>query len=344
MSLSDSTAASPTFTVPAVTASETLKFEVTVGTRTEMRDVFVLVHPGYGTALGQTIFADHTDEQQWACDVDPGETNTVVSDSGAFRTISGNGIPGHMVGTFPNNENPNAISSLNINQQVTTSPSVTSTATEMSVFGILLNGMLLERDTAEVYGGSGGGTWNYEAITPGTAQGNSLGDDTNRAVRNGWLGTDCNNSHVQPSGLYHAHGLPEAFIQQLMGDTPTDMVLAGYAADGFPIYLRYGYNDPSDTGSGLKVIEHSWELRSGTRPSGPGGAYDGTFRQDWEYVESSGDTDECGGRTGPTPEYPGGTYHYFLTDDYPYIPRCVFGTPDSGFRQLGQGGGGGGGG
>ena len=38
----------------------------------------------------------------------------------------------------------------------------------------------------------------------------------------------------------------------------------------------------------------------------PGGAYDGIFVEDFEYVPGSGDLDECGGRTGVTPEFPGG--------------------------------------
>ena len=30
-----------------------------------------------------------------------------------------------------------------------------------------------------------------------------------------WLGTDCNNAHVQPTGAYHYHGLPEGLINRL---------------------------------------------------------------------------------------------------------------------------------
>jgi hypothetical protein len=60
--------------------------------------------------------------------------------------------------------------------------------------------------------------------------------------------------------------------------------------------------------------------------------YDGTFREDWEYVADSGDLDQCNGLEGVTPEYPEGTYHYYITDNYPYIPRCVMGTPDASFR------------
>ena len=44
------------------------------------------------------------------------------------------------------------------------------------------------------------------------------------------------------------------------------MMLAGYAADGFPVYM------PTDTGKGYRA---SYRVKQGTRPSGPGGAYDG---------------------------------------------------------------------
>ena len=202
-------------------------------------------------------------------------------------------------------------------------PERTDTATEMATFGVTLEGIKLERDTAERFG-----NWSYEAITPGLAQRQTDGAQFQ------WLGTDCNNAHVQPTGVYHYHGLPEGLINRL-GEGPdgaADMIAGGFAADGFPFYLRYGYRDPNDPQSGLVAVRGSWMLRPGTRPSAPGGPYDGTFREDWEYVEGSGDLDECNGRFGVTPEYPAGTYHYYLTDDYPYIPRCVFGTPDGTFR------------
>ena len=140
-----------------------------------------------------------------------------------------------------------------------------------------------------------------------------------------------NTAHVQPTGAYHYHGIPESLINRL-GEGPdgaADMIAGGFAADGFPFYLRYGYRDPNDPQSGLVAVRGSWMLRPGTRPGGP---YDGTFREDWQYVEGSGDLDECNGRFGVTPEHPAGTYHYYITDDYPYIPRCVFGTPDGSFR------------
>ena len=86
------------------------------------------------------------------------------------------------------------------------------------------------------------------------------------------------------------------------------MKLDGYAADGFPIYARFGYSDPNNPASDLKELRPSYRIKKGMRPSGlgpkgPGGAYDGTFVEDYEYVAESGDLDQCNGRVGVTPEY-----------------------------------------
>jgi hypothetical protein len=79
-------------------------------------------------------------------------------------------------------------------------------------------------------------------------------------------------------------------------------------------------------------LRSSYRLREGKRASGPGGKFDGTFVEDFEFVAAAGDLDECNGRHGPTPEFPGGTYYYVLTDEFPYIPRHYRGTPHASFR------------
>jgi hypothetical protein len=53
------------------------------------------------------------------------------------------------------------------------------------------------------------------------------------------------------------NGMPEGFIS-LRGGGPTKMTLVGWAADGFPIYARYGYSTASDASSALKVIAGSY--------------------------------------------------------------------------------------
>ena len=142
------------------------------------------------------------------------------------------------------------------------------------------------------------------------------------------FGADENNAHVQPGGTYHYHGMPEGLIKTLNTTTDsTAMTLIGWAADGFPIYARYGHTDATDATSATKVMKGSYQLQTtpdANRPSTDVYAM-GTFQQDYEYVAGSGDLDECNGLTGVTPEFPDGTYHYYATDSYPYLQRCVKG-------------------
>jgi hypothetical protein len=122
--------------------------------------------------------------------------------------------------------------------------------------------------------------------------------------------------------------MPEYYITRLGKGTST-MTLVGFAIDGFPIYARYGYNTATDAKSGVRKMNSSYRMKTtpdSGRPS-TGTVPMGTFTQDYEYVAGLGDLDECNGRFGVTPEFPNGIYHYYITDGYPYIQRCVKGTP-----------------
>ena len=99
--------------------------------------------------------------------------------------------------------------------------------------------------------------------------------------------------------------MPELLLDLLGQDQ--SITLVGWAADGFPVYARYGYKEASDSTSGIKIIETSWKLKSSPdagRPStltqlvgGPGQGTTapnipiamGAFTQDFEYIEGSGD-------------------------------------------------------
>lgn len=288
-----------------------------------------------------TRLADLSGYDNWVCDndtiLDPDTAAVlepvvaVVENAGALqRSISGNSIPDHRVGDFPNVGNPNAIDEYAVDYGIVMrveaeEPDRTS-PNDAQLVAISLGGILLDPFTAEVYDNDRSSGWNYEALTIGAASNADL------AGAIGYLGADCNNAHVQPTGKYHYHGMPEELVSNLLGASGASlndpaMIMIGYAADGYPVYARYGYVDPMDPASGVAVMRGSYELRPGTRPSGPGGSYDGTFVQDWEYVADSGDLDACNGRYGVTPEHPNGIYHYFVTDDYPFIQRCVWGEP-----------------
>ncbi|MEK9722796.1 MAG: YHYH protein, partial [Rhodospirillaceae bacterium] len=79
--------------------------------------------------------------------------------------------------------------------------------------------------------------------------------------------------------------------------------------DGFPIYGPYGYRDANNPAGGMTELRTSHRVKQGTRPSGLGGRYDGTYVQDYEFAAGLGDLDMCNGRDGVTPEYPEGRYY-----------------------------------
>ena len=94
----------------------------------------------------------------------------------------------------------------------------------------------------------------------------------------------------------------------------------------------------NDVGSAAVEMRPSYRIigsGSQARPNGaPPGNHDGTFVQDWEYVQGLGDLDECNGRTGQVTVRgtTSVTYHYFVTHAFPYIPRCFKNTPDPSFE------------
>lgn len=257
----------------------------------------------------------------------PAANRVSITMQGDTRVIRSNDIPKHLVGAFPNRGNPHAISEQSAEVRLPAKP--TANAQPLMLhdpsrrgppmpFGVGVNGVLFDPGTAEFWMGDREAGWNYEALGGAVA-----------------LGLDANHAHVQPGGLYHYHGLPTGLLAELgFAEITTDArghsPLIGWAADGFPIYCLFGYRDADDDASAVTPLTSSYRLKPGTRPSGrlgPGGRYDGTFVQDYEYREGEGDLDACNGRFCVTPEFPGGTYAYFLTEDWPVIPRGFRGTP-----------------
>lgn len=141
------------------------------------------------------------------------------------------------------------------------------------------------------------------------------------------FGTDAHNAHTQPDGTYHYHGNPKALFNDT--DSSKASPVIGFAADGFPIYGSY-FKDSTGI---IRKATSSWRLKTGVRAtiSGeaafPGGTYDGTFRDDYEYVDGLGDLDQCNGMTID------GSYGYYVTDSYPWVLGCFSGTPNSSFNK-----------
>ena len=159
------------------------------------------------------------------------------------RILSGNGIPNHEVGTFPNQDNPNTISEQSVNESFTLCPTLVSETGEPAggpagAIAFAINSVKFDPATAgrcnddgECSLAQGQGNWNIEA----------LGHETFD------FGDDMNHAHVQPTGEYHYHGMPELLID-FLGDNQ-GMTLVGWASDGFPVYARYGYTDSNDSTS-----------------------------------------------------------------------------------------------
>jgi len=264
------------------------------------------------TAFGQPSMSTSTATQT-------GSNRVTITISGGERLFEANGLPDHAPGKFPNRRNPNTIAAQNYHFRVPLGPKAAAQprSAQGAWFGVALNGVPFEPGTAEFWNGMR--QWNYEA-------------------KSGFinLGLDSNNAHVQPTGAYHYHGLPFGLIERLGGDGKK-MLLIGYAADGFPIYTSWGFSVATDLKSPLKKMHSSYRLRKGARPAGPMGSYDGKFTADYEYINGSGDLDQCNGHFGVTPEYPAGIYHYYITEEFPWISRYWRGTPDPSFMKYGPG-------
>lgn len=253
----------------------------------------------------------------------PNQPKVQFTRKGNSLKVEANGIPKHPVGFFPNRSNPNRIAeqtlSFTLTQRQEPAPkpiplhNSSSFGPPNQPFGIANNGVLFDPGTAEFYLGDRRADWNYEAIGGAVP-----------------LGLDENHGHVQPNGSYHYHGLPIGLLDQLGVQEGAHSPLIGWAMDGHPIFALYGYKDAKEPKSDVKKLRSSYRLISGKRkgsPENPGGAHDGAFARDYEYVAGWGDLDQCNGRYTVTKDFPDGTYAYFLTEDWPVIPRCFGSEP-----------------
>jgi len=220
------------------------------------------------------------------------------------RLMETNALPNHPTGDFPRPGNPNKISPQKRTYRFPLNPSFSGESKPAREPGVALNGVKFEPQTAERFICETGEVYRVEAF---------------QELIN--LGLDFNNAHVQPTGAYHYHGVPKELIKLL--DTGEDIMLVGYAKDGFPMYYsKSGKYKPSyQLSSNLrkgdictyKNPKNNIEKNlSNTKP-------DGTFVSDWQYVDKLGDLDECNGITLD------GKYCYFITEEYPYIGRCLKG-------------------
>ncbi len=257
---------------------------------------------------------------QRGVDVDA-EVSITATDSTC--TVMTNGIPNH---DFNDNSANFATNIAQVERTLTMvqNPSTAPLPTPLSQTfwdAIMLNGVLVDLLSAGCYrpndqmadsdgnvlaGCMDGVPWALDPLGPGNK-----------------FGADMHNAHLQPDGTYHYHGGPEAMFDDNPGANGSPVI--GFAADGFPIYGSY-FLDGSGT---VRKAVSGYTLKSGTRPSGPmnpGGTYNGTYIQDYEFG-NTGDLDECNGMTV------NGQYGYYVTDTYPWILNCHSGTRHSSFAE-----------
>ena len=149
------------------------------------------------------------------------------------RTMTSNALPNHTVGTFPNSGNPNAISAQTGTTFTAKLIPVTAASNQAPrTIGYALNGVKFEPGTAGACAsnitstascnlGMSNNVWRIEALGQTTFD----------------FGVDVNQAHVQPTGEYHYHGIPEGILTNAgASSTNMKMVILGFAADGYPIY------------------------------------------------------------------------------------------------------------
>ena len=248
--------------------------------------------------------------------------SVTISVSDNSCTLTSNSIPNH---DFNDNTANFATNVAEVSQSLSIprNPGLASSSTALAqqqYDAIMINGVVLDILSAGCYNPSSNNA-DGDGNTPvGCHDGETWLLDPLGTYR---FGTDSHNAHTQPNGLYHYHGNPNALFDDNPG--PSGSPVIGFAADGFPIYGSYFLD--SDSGTVRKAVS-GYTLKNGSRPgpdaSNPGGNYDGTYNNDYEFT-NVGDLDPCNGMMV------NGQYGYYVTDTYPWVIKCFSGTPDSSF-------------
>ena len=227
---------------------------------------------------------------------------STVIQSSEQKCIISNGVPNHKIGKFPTKGNPNIFKKQKLKFCFSKKPAKKKTSRYIvSTVGVTLTGIPIRPSTA---------AWYDESSPKKHSQNQSSGLNL-EAIRpfEKIFGIDEYNGHLDFRGLYHYHKPNSSLL--LNGQS-----LIGYAADGFEILYIPG------------KFKTSWQLKKGNRKIKPFGKYDGSFKQDYEFIDGSGDLDECNGRVFD------GNYRYFATDSFPFFPRCHWGDVSKDFRKI----------
>ena len=147
-----------------------------------------------------------------------------------------------------------------------------------------------------------------------------------------------NSCQLEPFGVSLISGVCDIYLADgLYVINPNEhSPLLGYTFDGFPVYGAYGYANTDGTG-GIKRIESSYQKRNITKRThyadgsdvtdGPDISAEyplGMYREDYEFINNSGDLDIHNGRFCVTPDYPDGVYAYFITINDQQVPQFPY--------------------
>ena len=250
-----------------------------------------------------------------------------------FVFVSCTCIPGYDIGPWAGN--PNTPANQDFCFRITFNPQEntgTLTNTGLGHIGVWRNGVSIF-NAKDAFSYNNQGVWFQDAYV---FEGSSF---------------DACLGHPAGNGEYHHHVNPTCLYND--SDEANHSPIVGYAFDGYPIYGAYGYSNPLDPNSAVARMQSGLQLRNiSSRQTLADGtnlpAYQygptvnsqypiGSFIEDYEYIEGSGDLDEHNGRFCITPDYPEGIYSYFITIDdyldpvYPYIiGPTYFGTVATG--------------
>lgn len=240
-------------------------------------------------------------------------TNTFVNtadecEQPEYLYVIAQGLPAHDTGSFPNSENPYAITEQTRVLRIPLNATFAATPTPLSdtrLDAVLFNAVPVQMRESYCKGASC----------------DALGGTSNPMHAPALYGLDGHNAHVLSDGSYHYHGDPHALYLE---PTDTAFELIGVAADGFPVFGPW-----IDDNGLIRKATSSYQMKTGAREV-PYDRYfyDGTFNEDYDYIAASGDLDECNGMTA------NGVYGYYVTDTFPYILNCFRGIPDPSFNLV----------
>jgi hypothetical protein len=265
--------------------------------------------------------------------------------------VRANGIPAYVIGPYLDG-NPSTAVGRNYLFRIPLNPQVetgTKTTVGLGHVAVLINGVPIY-NYADARSYNNQNIWHQNAIVFERA-GFDCAKGHPAPIQTGPPGQ----GQGAAQGQYHHHQDPSAFnIAKVEMSDVCDMYLAdglyvpdstkhgpliGYSFDGYPIYGAYGWVEVNGS-KVVKRITPSYRLRTITARTsladgtpldaakhGPSltTAVLGSYAEDYEFAEGSGDLDAHNGRFCVTPEYPNGTYAYFATIDadgnsvYPYV-------------------------